>query len=168
MLQENMVGIISDTHDNRECIVRAVSFFNARGCGLVVHAGDFVAPFTAREFGKLEGRLIGVFGNNDGERQGLTELYSPLGEIHDPPYEFSWAGKRFAVMHAPKHLDRFAGREDLDIVIYGHTHKPEIRRGRPLVINPGECCAWITGRSTAAVIDLSDLHAEIFDLDIES
>ncbi len=168
MLQENVVGIVSDTHDNRECIVRAVQFFNARRCGLVIHAGDFVAPFTAREWEKLKGKFVGVFGNNDGERQGLTEQYSKFGEMHEPPHEFIWAGKRFAVMHAPKKLDMFLERKDLDVVIYGHTHKIEIRRGRPLVINPGECCAWLTGRSTAAILDLSDMHAEIFDLDIES
>ncbi|MHB9027354.1 MAG: metallophosphoesterase [Candidatus Latescibacterota bacterium] len=167
MPKENMVGIVSDTHDNRDCIVRAVSFFNRRECGLVIHAGDFVAPFTVREFEKLEGKFTGVYGNNDGEKPGLAEQFARIGEIHEPPYEFAYAGKRFAVMHSPQKLDRFLARDDIDVIIYGHTHKVEIRRGRPLVVNPGECCSWLTGRSTAAILDLSDMRVEIFDLDIE-
>jgi putative phosphoesterase len=167
MPKENMVGIVSDTHDNRECIIRAVSLFNRYECGLVVHAGDIVAPFTVREFERLEGRFIGVYGNNDGEREGLSVQFSPLGEIHEPPYEFIYSGRRFVVMHSPKNLDLFLHREDIDVIIYGHTHKVEIRRGRPLVVNPGECCAWLTGRSTAAILDLTDMRTEIFDLDIE-
>ena len=164
MLQENMVGIISDTHDNRHCIARAVELFNSLGCALVVHAGDFVAPFTYEEFEKLEGKLIGVFGNNDGERAGLTEQFSKKGGIFPSPHEFTWRGKRFAVMHKPSRLSDYLGREDMDVVIYGHLHKIDIRREKPLVVNPGECCAWITGRSTVAALDLDTMQVEIFDL----
>lgn len=104
MLQEKMVGIISDTHDNRQSIASAVRLFNSLGCTLVVHAGDFVAPFTFSEFSKLEGEFFGVFGNNDGERVGLTEQFSKIGGIFEPPHEFTWREKRFAVMHKPSWL----------------------------------------------------------------
>ncbi len=166
MPRENIVGIVSDTHDNRQCIVRAVSLFNRMACGLVIHAGDFVAPFTVREFEKLEGRLIGVYGNNDGERRGLAKQFSRIGEIHEPPHEFVYMEKRFAVMHEPNNICGYLERDDIDVIIYGHTHDVEIRPGRPMVINPGECCSWLTGRSTAAILDLSVMRAEICDLDI--
>jgi putative phosphoesterase len=166
MLQENMVGIISDTHDNRASIARAVELFNSLGCALVVHAGDFVAPFTYGEFANLEGRLIGVFGNNDGEQEGLVAQFAKKGGIFPAPHEFSWHGKRFVVMHKPSRLYEFIGRGDLDVVIYGHLHKIDIRRDKPLVVNPGECCAWLTGRSTVAALDLDTMHVEIHDLDL--
>lgn len=167
MRTENIVGILSDTHDNRQCIANAVRLFTRHHCGLVIHAGDIVAPFTIREFEKLEAPLVAVYGNNDGEHPGLAETFARIGEIHEPPHEFTYAGKRFAVMHSPKKLDPYLSRDDIDVIIYGHTHKIDIRRGHPLIINPGECCAWLTGRSTAAILDLSNMHAEIFDLDIE-
>lgn len=166
MRKENMVGIVSDTHDNRQCIARSVALFNDMGCSLIIHAGDFVAPFTIREFEKLEGTLVGVFGNNDGERKGLADQFAGIGAIFKPPHEFTWYNKRFVVMHSPGRLNEFLGRDDVDVIVYGHLHKIDIRRGKPLVINPGECCAWLTGRSTAASIDLDTMHAEIFDLDI--
>ncbi len=47
------IGIISDTHDNLALIKKAVTFFNGEKVDLVLHAGDFVSPFTALEFKNL-------------------------------------------------------------------------------------------------------------------
>jgi len=54
--------------------------------------------------------------------------------------------------------------EDIDFIVYGHLHKIDIRYGKPLVINPGECCSWLTGRSTVVLLDISDMNAELIDL----
>ena len=51
-----------------------------------------------------------------------------------------------------------------DIIIYGHTHKVDLKEGKPLIINPGECGGWITGSSTIAVLDTDKLKAEILEL----
>lgn len=164
MTQEHIVGIISDTHDHRECIRLAVNRFNEAGCGLVIHAGDIVAPFTIREFEKLHARFVGVFGNNDGEKKGLMNLFGRIGTLHQPPHEFLYAGKRFAVMHAPDYLDSFKEKSGIDVIVYGHTHKIDIVMGPQLIVNPGECCAWLTGRSTIALLDLSTMDVETVDL----
>ncbi len=79
-----LIGIMSDTHDNLPAIRKAVEFFNERNVDLVIHAGDYVAPFVARELKKLKAPLKGVFGNNDGERKGLYEalgIYDELIEL---------------------------------------------------------------------------------------
>ena len=165
MKNENLVGIISDTHDNRKAICRAVEEFNRAGCSLVVHAGDYIAPFTVREFEKLEASFIGVFGNNDGEKKGLTAQFSTIGSLHEPPYEFEHSGKRFVVMHEPDHIEENLSRDDVDVIVYGHTHAIDIRQGRPMVINPGECCSWLTGRSTAVILDLSEMHAVVVEVE---
>ncbi len=164
MPEKNMVGIISDSHDNRTSIIAAVELFNRRGCGLVIHAGDFVAPFTAPEFAKLDCPFIGVFGNNDGERKGLLAQYSKFGELHEPPHEFDHAGKRFAMMHEPVHLDDYLARGTVDVIVYGHLHKIDLRPGNPLVINPGESCSWLTGRSTVVILDIETMEPEIVEL----
>ncbi|MFC1561311.1 YfcE family phosphodiesterase, partial [Candidatus Latescibacterota bacterium] len=94
MLKDNLIGLISDTHDNRSSIKKAVNEFNKAGCSLIIHAGDYISPFTIREFEKLEGRFIGVFGNNDGETKGLKEKFSQIGALYKPPYEFIYKSKR--------------------------------------------------------------------------
>jgi len=164
MLKDTMVGIISDTHDNRSLIIKAVDEFNKAGCSLIVHAGDYVAPFTIREFEKLRGKFLGVFGNNDGEKKGLSEKFSRIGSLYKPPYEFTYHDKRFVVMHEPDYLDKYMAKDGLDVIVYGHLHKVDIRDGKPLVINPGECCSWLTGRSTVVLLDISKMNVELLDL----
>ena len=48
-----MIGIMSDSHDNLPAIQQAVRIFNQIGCDLVIHAGDFVAPFAVQELSAL-------------------------------------------------------------------------------------------------------------------
>jgi hypothetical protein len=163
-MNDSLIGILSDTHDNRSSITHAVDAFNRAGCSLVVHGGDIVAPFTAREFGRLACPFIGVFGNNDGEKAGLRSQFEPFGMLYGPPHEFTHAGKRLVVMHEPFFLDEYLAHTDVDVIIYGHTHQVDIRPGKPLVINPGECCSWLTGRSTIVLLDLASMDARLIDL----
>jgi len=163
-MNDNLIGILSDTHDNQSSIRHAVDEFNRSECSLVVHGGDYVAPFTAREFGRLDCPLIGVFGNNDGEKAGLRKQFEPFGMLYGAPHEFTHAGRRLVVMHEPFFLDEYKGRTDIDVIIYGHTHQVDIKHGKPLVINPGECCRWLTGHSTIVLLDLATMDARLVDL----
>ena len=164
MLKENIVGIISDTHDHRKAISLAVDEFNKAGCSLVIHAGDYVAPFTFYDFKKLEGKFVGVFGNNDGEKRGLREQVNQIGFLMEPPFEFTHYCIKIVVMHEPVHLKQFLSREDIDVVVYSHIHKVDIRPGKPLVINPGECCSWLTGHSTVVILDLNTMNPDVLEL----
>ena len=165
MKNPSIIGIISDTHDNRASIRKAVEVFNKHGCSLVVHAGDYVAPFTVREFEKLNCPLVGVFGNNDGEIKGLKEQFSLIGKLFEPPHEFTYCNRSFAVMHEPYYLDKYIVQGNVDVIIYGHTHEIDIRHEEPMVINPGECCSWLTGRSTVVLLDCATLEEEVIDLE---
>ena len=51
-----------------------------------------------------------------------------------------------------------------DVIVSAHTHVPEIKQGSPLYINPGECCGWLSGKSTVMMLDLETLRPEIIDL----
>lgn len=45
-----------------------------------------------------------------------------------------------------------------DLLIYGHTHKQDIRRvDRTLIVNPGEATDWITGSARVVILDLKDM-----------
>jgi len=58
-----MIGLMSDSHDNLIAINKAISLFNQVDCSLVIHAGDIIAPFAARELRKLKCPVKAVFGN---------------------------------------------------------------------------------------------------------
>jgi putative phosphoesterase len=67
------IGIIADTHDNLPAIDKAINRLNREQVQLVLNAGDYVAPFSILHFKKLKAKLIGIFGNNDGDHQFLKK-----------------------------------------------------------------------------------------------
>ena len=155
------IGILSDTHDNLPRIDEAVGLFNRSRVGFVIHAGDFVAPFTIDRLKKLSCGWTGVFGNNDGEREGLS--LKSEGRIKPPPLRLVLEGRRITVVHDRAGLD-FAS-EKADLIVYGHSHKPDVSHsGSTLVVNPGECSGWLSGHSTVAFVDLADMKAQIKEL----
>ena len=64
------IGIISDSHDHHENVLRAIEIFNDQGVEYVLHGGDIVSPFTAKAFAGLEKAkddLTGRRGNGQGQ-----------------------------------------------------------------------------------------------------
>jgi len=160
-----MIGVMSDSHDNREAIKQAVLLFNSAGCELVIHAGDFVAPFAALELANLSCRVKAVFGNCDGEKQGLARAIQPFGEIQEAPCIFEWKRTRYLLTHLDFPLNSFIKQHDPDVLIFGHSHRPEVRfQGKTLFINPGETGGWVTGKQTVALFDPKDQTADIVSL----
>jgi putative phosphoesterase len=157
-----MVGILSDSHDNVTAVRSAVRLFSEAGCDLVVHAGDFVAPFAAMELRSLGCPVKAVYGNCDGEKKGLAAAFTGMGELSAAPLHFEHAGLKFLVTHLSAPVKGHIRAKKCDILIYGHTHKPEIRRENGiLIINPGEAGGWVHGKCTAALLDPLSLSAEI-------
>jgi hypothetical protein len=160
-----MIGVMSDSHDNLTAIRRAVSVFRDSGCDLVLHAGDIVAPFAMRELAALDCRVRAVYGNCDGEKPGLAAAVEAFGEIREAPFAFSLGGQEFILCHLNFSVPEYIASGKYDFVIFGHTHKPEVRRqGKTLAVNPGETGGWLTGRSTVALIDPGTMEAEIIGL----
>jgi predicted phosphodiesterase len=62
-------------------------------------------------------------------------------------------------------LETLTACSSLDLLVYGHTHRPEIRKeGSPLIVNPSEVYGHLTGRSTVALIDTVKRSGEIVDI----
>jgi len=160
-----MIGIMADTHDNLSAIREAVQLFNENGVELVIHAGDLIAPFTAKEFQKLDAKFLAVFGNNDGERDGLKTAYQDLCLLEDFR-EFSVSGRKFAVIHGTQEpiVNALAKSGLYDVVVRGHSHKPEIINGETLVVNPGEVCGYVSGDRTVVIMDPDTLSHELIYL----
>ncbi|MBN1155364.1 metallophosphoesterase [candidate division KSB1 bacterium] len=156
------VGILSDSHDNMNALNKAVTLFNSRGVDLVIHAGDLVAPFTAAELKKLNCPLVITFGNNDGEIIGLYKVFDR--QIFMPPHELMVNEKKVLIYHDPLFLNHLASHSDYDVIIYGHLHVIDVRKGKPLIISPGECGGWLTGRQTVAIWTVANDEVEIIDL----
>lgn len=158
-----LIGLISDTHDNMVQIKKAVDLFNDRKVGHVIHAGDYTSPFTFRILRELKCDFTGIFGNNDGDKLLLSKMSE--GKIHPQPHIFELGGKKIVMMHEHHVADALADSGHFDVVVYGHLHKADVRkRGKTLIINPGEAGSWLYGKSTVAIADLSEMTAEIITL----
>jgi len=159
------IGILSDSHDRLPMIERAVQRFHEAGVDMVLHAGDFVSPFTALPLAELGVRFVGVFGNNDGDKLYLRERFADIGKVHLGYHSFEADGLRVVLMHEPKSIDALVASGHYDLVVYGHTHKIDLRDGPCAVINPGEACGYLSGRATVAVFDTATGDARIIELD---
>jgi putative phosphoesterase len=155
------IGVISDTHGNIAAIRRAVIAVGAVERWL--HAGDysqdgaFLAELTGLE-------VTTVAGNCDGTTDAKVDEFLEVG------------GKRIWLTHGHRYRakDRtnelvWWGRQSgADIVVYGHSHVPDISwHDGLLVFNPGSTyhprggyaasCGLLTitdGKAEAAIIEI--------------
>jgi len=153
-----LFGIISDTHDNIYMIDAAIHRMNELGVELVIHAGDYISPFVVKRFKHLKAKMIGVFGNNCAERLKLTTLFSAIGaEVQEFFSEFMVCDLKIALLHGhdKKLLSSSIKSGTYDLVIHGHTHQIKIEKKRhTTVINPGEVCGYLSGKSTLIVYNV--------------
>jgi len=152
------LGIMADSHDNLPLIDRAVAAFEAKGCEMVIHCGDYVAPFAVAGLLKFSGRVVGVLGNNDGEVAGIQKK---CPDIVAAPHVFEVAGRRVRVTHD---IADAGDTSDVDVVLCGHSHEAAIEPGSPLTINPGETGGWLGNRPTVVVLDTDTLEAELVNI----
>jgi putative phosphoesterase len=156
------IGVVSDTHDNLPNVAEIVDLLNAASVERVVHTGDITSAKTLRALSRLRSPLVGVYGNNDLERESLCEAAAELGfELADPPLELHWAGRHIVVVHDTTEHEP----EDLhagDVLLHGHDHFRRAEMvGGTLIFNPGECSGQIKGQNAIGVLDLAQLQIEL-------
>ena len=164
-----LIGVISDTHDNMSMIEKAVKKLNEEKVNLVLHAGDYIAPFVIPKFKALNAKLIGVFGNNDGDHELLKKRFSecPNCEIRGRFAEIEVGGFKIALLHGEETelLNALINCEGFDVVIHGHVHSVGVRKkGKTLIVNPGEVCGYLTGKSTMALLNTEKREAKIIEI----
>lgn len=121
------IAVISDTHDLLRPEVKEL----ISGCDGVIHGGDVNSQKLLDEIKEAAGRdkaFWVVRGNND--RAWAKDLPFSLA--------FSMQGVKVFLVHNKKDIPKYLG--DVQIVIYGHSHKysEEMLDGR-LWLNPGSC-----------------------------
>lgn len=164
-----LIGLISDTHDNLPIVERVVEKLNHEKVGLVLHAGDYVAPFVIPKLKELTAKLIGVYGNNDGDRELLKKKFNGIKglEMRGNFAEISDADLKIGLLHGDdvELLKALIGSEGFDVIVHGHTHRAGVyRKGKTLVVNPGEACGYLSGRSTIALFDTDNQKANIIEI----
>ena len=124
------VLIVSDTHRKNENYFVAVE---REKPDMVIHCGDV----EGSEYALTEAAGCPVYitlGNNDFFSNLPRELDLDIG-----PYKV-WVthGHNYYVSMGSEHIRREALIKGVDIVIYGHTHRPVVdQSGKVTVVNPG-------------------------------
>lgn len=160
------IGLMADSHDRVPAVTELVQKMIVGGASLVMHAGDYCSPFTLKVFEEANIPLLGVFGSNDGDHEGLsaTAASGIASELYESPHSFEVGGQRFLLVHDVTDVNQ-RSIEQHGFVIHGNTHVQEMKtRGDTLIINPGEACGWLHGSCTAAILDLDTKEVEIIKL----
>lgn len=137
------IGIISDTHDQIENIKQAIKILNAEKVGLVIHCGDWVAPFTLPLYKQLNCPIRSIFGNNDGDKYRHIEVVKKFNL--DIKYEEGFLGldldnRKVCAYHGEYQeiVDALVSCGDYDAVFHGHNHIKSMETiGKTLSLNPG-------------------------------
>ena len=160
------VGLIADTHDRIPAVAELVRQLQEAGVGMVLHAGDYCSPFAFRPFEDAHITMAGVFGRNDGDREGLvSRAQSAFGaELFESPHSFEIGSRRILLVHDIGDVNQ-RSVQGHEIVIHGSTHQQEMKtRGETLIVNPGEGCGWLYGTPSAAILDLNSREVEFLTL----
>jgi hypothetical protein len=148
---------------------RAVELLNEKKVDVVLHAGDYVSPFVIPRFRALRARLIGVFGNNDGDHEFLRRRFSEneRSEIRGSFAKIVLGDVKIALLHGHDEelLNALVESGGFNVVVHGHGHDAKVNRvGSTLVVNPGEVCGYLSGKPTVALLDTKKLEATIVEL----
>jgi putative phosphoesterase len=162
------IGIIADTHDRLPFIDRAVQKLNEEKAELVLHAGDYIAPFVVSRFKPLKARMIGVFGNNDAEKDLLQKKFDAIGaQIRGRFAEVRAEDLKIALLHGEETdlLESLVNTNSYDVIVHGHTHQAgTARKDGTLIVNPGEVCGYLSEQSTIAFLNTETMNVKVLPL----
>ena len=149
-----LIGIISDTHGRLPQSVATVF----KKADLIIHAGDIGDPKIIADLATIAPTKA-VRGNMDmgawTDRLGINET-------------ITIRNKRLYVIHDVHDLDRKPGANAYHVVIYGHTHRPQVdKQHGVLYVNPGSAVQPRYGYPpSVALLEIKDnaINARLVDL----
>lgn len=124
------VLIVSDTHRRNDHFFDVLKMVEP--VDMVIHCGDNEGSEYAIT-ANVGCPIQMVAGNNDFFSQLPSELEFGIGKYH------IWVthGHNYYVSMGTEFLKQEARVRGVDIVFYGHTHRPKIELGDVIAINPG-------------------------------
>lgn len=161
--------ICSDVHDRLSNLEEALKVADAAGCDSVLCCGDLCSPFVLDHFHEFWSKpLHVVFGNNDGDRFGMSKKAQLLnrkrskngqiylhGDYLLAPKGHNMAGipgkVTLAMYHYPEPAFYMAASGMLRYVFFGHTHRTFLEdENGCLLANPGSLMGYIPGNRGAS------------------
>ncbi len=154
-----MIVVLGDTHRKTDHGLSGELFARFRDAAVVIHIGDFVRLSVLESFeDDVKGTFAAVHGNADS-----MAVRDRLPRERTVSVE----GTRFAIAHGHGHtessLSYFGREEGADLVVFGHTHRPEVIEGPVTLCNPGSHSRPRGAAPTYAVIE--DSGGRILRLD---
>ncbi len=156
------VGIVSDTHRNREYLNRVADWLVLRqNVNLLYHLGDDYEDVVD---------LV----HKDTEIVQVPGTYHPkyLDGTLKPKQIENILGLRIMLVHSYEKDVTYADRRVVDVILYGHTHKAEIKLDDGLLLmNPGHLKSHIDKqlKPSFGILDVQDksVSAKIFGMDFK-
>ena len=142
---------LSDTHLENEPLPPAVAAL-AGSADIILHAGDFVSVQCHAALADL-GRLEAVHGNSD-----CTELKRLLPARKVIEVE----GVGIGLVHMASHGSDLVGAEmmaremGVQVLVFGHIHRPLIEKGKHLLICPGSTTLPRMSAPSVAELEIVD------------
>ncbi len=118
------IGVISDTHG----LLRPDVFRIFKGIDMILHAGDVGSVDILRALEKIA-PVTAVYGNMDN---------GPLNQLLSKAESLTVGDKNVYLIHDLFQIDSDPEVTNVQVIISGHTHWPEIRKeGNVFYLNPG-------------------------------
>jgi len=151
-----LIGLMSDTHNNRSGVRYALDIFRALEIKVILHAGDLISAELLEEFKDFS--LFLSFGNGDDPFYISTkaERLSERFECEEM-LDLNLADKRIFMIHGDQRseLEKRITSGCYDYVIHGHSHRfRDEKVGATRVINPGALGGRFVGEKSFATLDL--------------
>ena len=140
---------LSDTHLERSLPEKLIEL--AESADFILHAGDFVAKEVYDSLADL-GMVEAVCGNSDSRD---LKMLLPERKVIDVD------GVRIGLVHRASHssgpgTELLAREMEVDVLVYGHLHRPLVERGNKLLICPGSPTVPRMSLPTVAEIEIKD------------
>ena len=163
-----LIGLMSDSHDNIQGTKDALEIFSRRNVELILHAGDMIGSGNCYTFEGCKVPIRLVYGNNDGDREGLMREFQRVGGEYLGDFgEVKADGLKIAMLHGTEDalVKAVVASQIYDVVVRGHNHRAEATRmGKTLLVNPGEIWGHFTGLSSVAILDTATMKVESIEL----
>ncbi|MGE3062301.1 MAG: YfcE family phosphodiesterase [bacterium] len=156
-----MILLISDTHNNENCIKRLAKEYENVKLLALIHLGD-VTDFTILEPLKiLKCEKYVVKGNNDVlDLSSASFLKSIDFDFSNPPYEiFVEDFGHIAIMHEPFFTEEYIEDSKTKYIFYGHTHVRENKKkNNKRIVNPGALSSVMNFRMSYALVKKDEVE----------